>query len=341
MWLQCVDRQNGFLQGKVMKRDGDVEWRDLDSTWDVDTPVARGSKMSGTTCFSRWKLVDASEYLADMKIEISKGEDRHQVFAVDLNGLSLVVPAILVLKALFKPNATVFEYLFRPSGLDMLLAPKDSNGSTSVALLPQRMRQHVPVRDTSFERLRWLYCFPSARAAFDSVYTYAASGTVGVKLPKAQVDISLQGRLLGKKFLVAVLNISACTPLEEPFDWAGWQPESFRLKTQPPSVQLNPILASSDILEGAAGWALSDMEWARVEHLFPAGTRLTTGNRAREFIGAILTKLGTGVGWAWANSRFGTTAGVSSFYQNCRKSGRWDKVMTIVMETRRQSVLLA
>jgi hypothetical protein len=341
MWLQGIERRNGVLTAKLVKGNGDVEWMNVEATWEGDMPVSSTSRMSGTTCFSRWKLVDATEYLSEMAIEADPADNRHQIFEVDHNGLRLVLPAILVLKALFKPSATVFEYLFRPSGMDMLLAPKHANGSMSVVLLPQRIRQHVPVGDTTFERFQWLYCFPSAQASFYSVYGYATSGIVGLKLPKAEVDIWLKGRLIGNRFFASNLNIARCAPLEAPFDWAGWQPKGFRLKCPPTSEQLNPILVDSELIEGPAGWELSDEEWALVEHLFPSGPRLRSGKPARDFVGAILTKLGTGAGWACVNSRFGTTSAVSSFYQNSRKSGRWDKVITILMEMRKKSMTLA
>ena len=70
--------------------------------------------MSWKTCFSRWETVDAGDYLDETGIEVDVTETKHQVFADDCNGLRLVVPAIVVLKALFRSNATVFDYLFRP-----------------------------------------------------------------------------------------------------------------------------------------------------------------------------------------------------------------------------------
>ncbi|MDR8395184.1 transposase [Paraburkholderia sp. USG1] len=340
MWLQSIERRDGILKAKAMVN-GDFEWTTLEATWELDTPIAPKSKMSGKTCFSRWEAVDAGDYLDETGIEVDVTENKHQVFAVDCNGLRLVVPAIVVLKALFRPNATVFDYLFRPSGLDMLLTPTVANGSMSVALLPRRMRQHVPVGETTFARLQWLYCFPSARAAFDSVYRNAASGVFGVKLPSAQADISVGGQLRGNRFFVSVLNISTCTPLELPFEWAGEQPKQFRLTRRRTGEHLNPVLADVELLKGVAGWELSDAEWSRVEHLFPGGSKLTTGSRARSLVGAILTKLGTGAGWSSANSKFGTTSAVSSFYRNCRRSGRWDEVVTTLMEARKQSLQLA
>lgn len=103
----------------------------------------------------------------------------------------------------------------------------------------------------------------------------------------------------------------------------------------------NAKLPQGDLIEGPAGWELSNDEWAAIEHLFPSGSRVRSGSEARAFIGAILTKLATGVGWASVNSKPGTTSAVSSFYQNCRVSKRWDKVFAAVMEMRKQTSLLA
>lgn len=185
-----------------------------------------------------------------------------------------------------------------------------------------------------------MYCFPSARAAFDSVYRYATQGTLGICLPNASVEISLQGQLRQNVLIASRMYITACSPLEAPFDWAGLQPEKFRLDGCKPWEQLNPVLTDPNLVVGALGWELSDKEWSCIEHLFPPGPRLISGKRARDFVGAILMKLGTGVGWARVNASFGTTSAVSSFYQSCRLSGKWGKVVAAVMQTRQSRPLL-
>ncbi|BCZ81691.1 hypothetical protein PTKU64_53660 [Paraburkholderia terrae] len=341
MWLHGIERRNGVLTAKVVKGESDIEWTNIEAAWEVDIPMTSTSRISGTSCFSRWKLVDAAQYLSETAIEVDLAANRHQIFEVDHNGLCLVVPAILVLKALFKPNATVFEYLFRPSGLDMLLAPKHTNGSTSVALLRRKLRQHVPIGDTSLERLRWLYCFPSARAAFDSVYTSATSGVVGIKLPTAEIEISLKGCLRGRKFFASSLTIGGCAPLEAPFDWAGQQPLRFLLREPAIGEYLNSTLVDSEIIEGPIGWELSDDEWASVKHLFPTGPRCRSAEQTRAFVGAIIAKLGTGEGWASVNSKHGTTSAVSSLYRDYRLSGKWHMLVTTVIEMRKQKATVA
>jgi hypothetical protein len=138
--------------------------------------------------------------------------NRHKVYAANQNGLRLLAPAILFLKALFKPNATVFQYLFRPSGLDMLLAPVSTHGSVSVALIPSRLRQHVPIAHRGLARLQWLYCFPSARMAYDSVYAHAACGTIGLTLPNIEASVSVKGLLPGETLMVSSRRLTRSAP---------------------------------------------------------------------------------------------------------------------------------
>ncbi|RAS33191.1 transposase [Paraburkholderia bryophila] len=341
MWLQAIERRNGVLAARVVNGDRDVEWMNVEAAWEADIHASSTSRMSVATCFSRWKVVDATDFFSEMAIEAYPAANKHQMFEVDHNGLRLVLPAILVLKALFKPNATVFQYLFRPSGLDMLLAPVYANGSTTVAILPRKLRQHVPVGDTGLERLRWLYCFPTARAAFDSVYTRATYGVVGIKLPTAEIDISVKGCLRGRKFFVSSLSIVRCSPLEAPFDWAGRQPQHFRLREPAPGERLNPILVDSDLIEGPSGWGLSDDEWACVAYLFPTGPQCRSGEQTRAFVNAILEKLGTGVGWTSVNSKHGTLSAVSSLYRDYRRSGKWHKLVATVLEMRKRYFTVA
>jgi hypothetical protein len=111
-------------------------------------------------------------------------DNSQEVYAVNHQGLRLVVPAIVFCKALFAPNATTFEYLYRPSGIDLLPAPVRRPTGMAVILIPRIIRQHDPISKSNMARLQWLYCFPSARAAFDSVYFNAARGAIGLELPK-------------------------------------------------------------------------------------------------------------------------------------------------------------
>ncbi len=72
-------------------------------------------------------LAAFSVALAGIVARLDASETAHQVFTFNFNGLLVIVPAILVLKALCKPNATLFEYLFRPASDTFDCKPPDDD----------------------------------------------------------------------------------------------------------------------------------------------------------------------------------------------------------------------
>ncbi len=341
MWLESIERMNGYLKGKAIDGDGKSKLIDVKSTWQLKMPVASRSKFTAATNLVDWRLADAADYLDSASLGHKAAGNSHQVYAVNHQGLRLVVPAIVFCKALFVPNATTFEYLYRPSGIDSLLAPIRRPTGMAVTLIPRIIRQHEPISRSNMARLQWLYCFPSARAAFDSVYVNAARGVIGLDLPKIYADISFRGQLLEGTLFVSALTVNRFKTLETPFDWAGTQPEEYELTGENVSAHLNPVLKNNHLIEGAAGWGLSDFEWSRLQHLFPSGNKRATGQRARGLVSAILTKLGSGTGWSIANASFGTTSAVSSYYQSCLRSGRWQEIESTLMAIRREECILS
>jgi hypothetical protein len=336
MWLQSVERVHGRLQGRLVSVDGAIEWIDIQSVWQHKLPIPLRTRASAVTNLHEWKVADTAEYLSLAGLDAGMAGG-HTTYAFNYEGLRFLVPSILVLKALFRPNATVFEYLYRPSALDLLLAPVSDADTMTVRVLPRRMRQHVPLGATSFSRLQWLYCFPSAREAWDSVYGNAVRGKIEVATPRICANVAMKGMLSSGTVLVSSLTFNSFEPAESPFTWAGEQPRQFDFSTDVGAPLPFPTLKKEAIVQGPNGWELSDDEWSSIEHLFPTGSKLHSGARARSLVSAILTKLGSGSGWKTANASLGTTAGVSSFYQNCTKSGRWHAVERILIHLRQKA----
>jgi hypothetical protein len=336
MWLQSVERVNGRLQGRLISVGGAIQWINVQSAWQFKVPVPVRTRVSAVTNLHEWEVADIAEYLnlAGLDAGMAGG---HAIYVFYYEGLRFLVPSILVHKALFRPNATAFEYLYRPSGLDLLLAPVSGADTMTVRVLPRRMRQHYPLGATSFARLRWLYCFPSAREAWDSVYSNAIRGNIEVAMPRIRANVAMTGVLSGGTVLVSTLTIKSFEPAESPFSWAGEQPSQFDFSSDTGDVAPFLTLKNTAIVQGPNGWALSDSEWSNIKHLFPVGSKLHSGDRARSLVSTILSKLGSGSGWKAANASLGTTAGVSSFYQNCTKSGRWDTVEKILIRLRQNT----
>jgi hypothetical protein len=334
MWLHRIERVGGRLRGCIILENGVIQSTEPTLSWQFKAPVQAKLGVSGVTSLHQWVPADEAEYLrmAGLSPDLA---GRHDVYAFRNRTLRFLLPAVVVWKALFRPPATAFEYLFRPSGLDDLLAPVWDSDAMTVRFIPRKIRQHEPVSIDGMSRLQWLYCFPSAREAWDSVYANALAGRIGVSLPKINANVSLRGVLVDDTFLVSDMTVGAFTPDEACFAWAGLQPREFSSKTFETGKRLNAILKKDGLLRGRSGWDLSDEEWNAIQYLFPRGTRGHSGDAARRLISAVLEKLGTGTGWKLSNWKVGTPTGASSFYRNTSKSGRWGKLEAIVMNMRR------
>ncbi|MEX3934201.1 hypothetical protein AB4Y32_20770 [Paraburkholderia phymatum] len=206
-----------------------AKWIDVKPTWQLKMPVASRSKFTAVTNPGDWRLVDAADYLDARSLGHKAVDNSYEVYVVNHQGLRLVVPAIAFCKALFAPNATTFEYLSRRSGIDLHLAPVRRPTGMAVTLIPRIIRQHEPISKSNMARLQWLYCFPSARAAFDSVYFNAARGAIGLELPKICPDISFRGQLREGTLVVSAHTINRFKTLETPFSWAGEHPQEYEI----------------------------------------------------------------------------------------------------------------
>ncbi|MFM0652213.1 hypothetical protein [Paraburkholderia sediminicola] len=334
MWLQSVERVHGRLHGRLVSEKGVVEWMDMQSIWQHQQSLPRRTRASAVTRLDEWEVTDASEYLqiAGLDTDLAGG---HTVYAFSYNGLRFLVPAILVTKALFQPNATVFEYLYRPSALDLLLAPVLEAETVTVRLLPRLTKSHSSPSDLALANLGWLYCFPSARDAWNSAYSSAARGLVHVTMPRMQSHVNLRGVLSGNTVAASTLSIRSFEPMERPFEWAGVQPHQFFHKPKTGRITPHARLIKPDIGQGPNGWALSEREWHSIRHLFAARNQRRTDEQIRTFVSAVLMKLGSGNGWRAVNASHGTTSKVSSFYTECCVAGRWNKIEKIVRELRK------
>lgn len=299
-------------------------------------PVPAKARFKLDTHLDGWTLADPTEYLGRAGFgTIAPGA--HEIYAMNHGGLRLLIPAIAVMKALFVPNAMFFNNLFRSVSVDFLVGPEWRPTTMTVAPFRLQHAHNVRMTESAMKRLQWIYCFPSARAAFSSVHFNAVNGVIGVTLPKMKAEISFRGTLYGNTLFVSSLVIMRMEPREDPFDWAGSQPtaiDSGSTEQARGLQQLNPPLLDRSLSTGPSGWGLSDSEWAQLKPLFAGIDRALSSERCRELLSAILTKLGTGTGWVKVNSGFGTVAAVSSYYQSCVRSGRWEAFESALAQLR-------
>lgn len=72
--------------------------------------------------FASWRLGSAQTYLAGVGLDLPADvENRHDVFTFAINEkLTAYVPALVLMRAFFKPHYCVLSAVFRPTSLDAL-----------------------------------------------------------------------------------------------------------------------------------------------------------------------------------------------------------------------------
>ncbi|SAL57649.1 MULTISPECIES: transposase [Burkholderiaceae] len=334
MWLHSIERKNGRLEGKVIDNDGSVDWIEASSLWRVKMRESGKTKLRFTTNFDDWEVSDSAEYLALSGMHYCGPGDSHKIYVAHYLGLRVLIPALVVVKALFTPNSIFFNHLYRPTSLDQIVAPVMQAKGLGCVLIHRGLSRRIWATPPKPALLQWMYFFPSAREAFASIRANALRRAIGLELPKLLADGVLTGSLHGRVFVASSMSLHRLKPQEQAFSWGGEQPVEFTLQSSQGALEnLNPILKNTNLIEGPNGWGLADTEWSQLKHIVRP-YHLEASNDDRTLIDAILIKLATGMGWRSVNGMLGNATKVSSFYQRLRQSGRWEEFEASLLRLR-------
>ncbi|WP_321793680.1 transposase [Burkholderia pyrrocinia] len=333
MWLdkiECTDRR---LYGKVVDAEGAYTNVDMTSAWKLPPRVPKLHRITGDTYLKEWRQIKNEHYLSATG-DILYLSNSHQIYSFYIDDVKILVPALAVIKALLGPPSSTFQFLFRPSGLDAICAPIFNKSGVTIEMIRQSINNyrsgHLPKN-----HLQWLYCFPTARIAWDSVYTFATKGIIGISLPDIRASASVHGDLRGETLFAASISFNHIEALDCPFEWAGDQPKCFFAPTKHNTPRPKRRLKRHDIPRGGKGWEVSDDEWKIVSELIFRGRKsILPHEQVRQNLDAVLVKLGTGCSWEEINSRIASASSSSSFYSKVRRNGIWDKIASALLKTR-------
>jgi hypothetical protein len=183
------------------------------------------------------------------------------------------------------------------------------------------------IRDTPSNRrlAAWFAAFPSARATWMSLRTFAKQGVLCMDLPNAKVRGIAAGYGSGDAFDVTRLSIESVAPSEEPYNFASAiEVHEFTLL----SAGSRNTTRDSSLLEGANGWEVTDAEWEAVRPLLE--TRTSRGVRRK--LNIALCKQGTGRAWREVEAR----TEVACWFYDIRYRGVWDEVLAVLLRARQR-----
>ncbi|HSI49182.1 MAG TPA: transposase [Ideonella sp.] len=293
-------------------------------------PDPSDARRRAEASFNEWDSASIAEYAGAFGLAVPKGH-AHAVWAFQYNRIRFVVPALVLMRALFRPNHHVLPMLFRPQSLEDACTYAGPGPHGHIALLGSfRGSYHARERTSIAEPLSWMYCFPSARAMWASAFGASQEGRLDLKLPQASARMVLHGRMHAQNFYATRLSFVSVTANEEPFEFASDHSRTIcfhvmdeamasgfkRNKTQDKSIGLRD-----------GEHALSDEEWQEVE---PIVVRGGPGfkHAPRAVVDAVLAKQCQGTSWTETTYPPGiqhTTACVA--FCRWQKDGRWADVL--------------
>lgn len=299
------------------------------------TPVSELSKLEYSleetvnirvnTDFATWKTVSSDDFypISQFPSATSCG---HEIYEFEVSGNVYQVPAIVLVKALFHPLQGLAPYLFRPQSLESLVIPLNGVergiGFWGSAQGRLRIKSSGP-----YAALYWLYCFPSARFAWDSVLVHARDGKLGLCLPIGIANLHLGYFNLRGKIFVNRLKVISIQTTETPYEFSPTQSSFMQFnyrKWEEVGDSVSPP-KSYEIPFRGSELLLSDNEWAVLEPILSKGSNQK--HDLRDIVNCLLEKFRNGIAWRKLNTRTLNLPIIVWHYQRMLKDGRWDLLL--------------
>jgi hypothetical protein len=293
----------------------------------------RTTNRSVTTNLDDWRPVTFDEYAFGVGRNAVNAQ--HGAWAFTDGQSRIVVPALALMRALFRPHPTLLPRLFRAQSLEDLCSFDPTLAQPGVRL--ERIIANASENLTLAKRLSWFACFPSARAAWASIHLHARAGRLDMLLPRASIKLMIHCAPQGRgayvhNSYVTGLTICSVQIQEAPFDFAAAHERSIDFLSAGAASELTTGIEASAQRLGPTYQPLSDEEWEVIRHVLarPNGTKVTRGQ-----VDAALHKLISGIPWRKLPYAPGVLeTNVVNFYYRCKADGRLGQVVETLAQMR-------
>lgn len=284
-----------------------------------------------TADLSKWQQADPATYAAGLGAHVDNF--RQLVWAVPAGRLMALVPALALMRALFRPHTYVLSEMFRPQALDSI--------SVVVDRIPRPRKPWPRARSSATSvaftgLMSWLHSYPSARRCASSVYEYAKDGWLGLDLPEAELSLVLHGVQEGSSLYVTQVTATNVTAMEPPFDFAAGAPSCFQILPtneagRPKNLMMGANLNHLLPLRGAEA-TVSDDEWSKLAGILES--RRARRHSTREILDELLTYTCRGVPLAAWRDEPNRRRTVLRQLETWKRNGTWAEVAKVLCASR-------
>lgn len=331
-WVTSVRQVGGQQQFLVAAKDGSADYVLAESLATVGIPTSDSlERMVYTGDISTWTRIPSSRYAQAFGYaaphENSMG---HPVFCHQLDDETCVhVPALVFIRALFKPNRLILPVVFSPGNIDVL-GFVDYSSAPPVVIVDSAREMHLDHREVEdrYEPLRWLHSSRSARACSQSVFTNSLNGCVDLALPQGQFRLVMHGHRVGAELFVTKATVISVNV--EAADCISGNEQTYVFhRMVSPERKVAPLLTLPPIPARAGGMVtLSGSEWSDIEPLLNSNQRRKIIHSRRALLDVMLQKLSSGRSWKAMSRDSGfVETNLTTTFRRWQRDGRLARVL--------------
>jgi len=289
---------------------------------------------------SSWTLSDPGEYLAGVGIVLPEGcLNHHEVFKFTGNdGLTMHVPALVLMQAFFKPSRLLFPAAFTMAGPDLFAYVDYGETPPTVVVDNLAYTRHISrCRESAAPNkpVEWLQLSKSARKAMHSAYLAASAGALRLHLPLGDFRIALHGPRAGNQIFVTSATLIRMTIPAEDSVTGMSETMIFHSMADPQRKTKASVGGLKIPLHSDGASSVTDQEWQLIEPILtPKRKTQSVIHSRRELLDAILLKLSSGLWWAKVPTRGFKTTDLSWTFRCWQTEGLFDQVLDVLRATR-------
>lgn len=330
-----IDWEDGRARALLLDKEKKQTHHPCDYMVRHGLPLLNRTRIQCTTDFARWTPASFVEFACAIGLDASVPE-RHLTWQFMHADIRYVVPALVLIRAMFKPPSYVLPRLFRPQSLDDVcnFSGEGPMGFitpvTALGSVIHRMRRAVMLP------LSWFYCFPSARETWSSVFHLSCEGQIGLTLPQGELSLVIKGLSHAKNVYVTEAHIRQVNTAEEPFDFASTHTRTIyylsgeSIGSKGKRIPLRLIA----LRDGAS--SVSDEEWQEIRPMIDAGFRGKSGvPMQRATLDGVLSKFCFATTWQQTVYPPGVTmSGAVAAVHRWKRDGRWERIIEVLRRSR-------
>lgn len=330
----------GFTEGcgprkiELVAVGGKVSEIGVDELAKVGTPTATQEKrLAYEGDFSTWKVGRSTTYLDAFGIHMPEGKaNLHSVFTMSAqNGVTVHVPALVLMRAFFKPVQQLLPAMFTPANIDQVSFVDYTCTPPRVLIDDAVCARRIAATAYSGSQdksIQWLQTSKSARRAAQSVHRHAMSGHLKIDLPEGNIRIIMHGllangRLYATKATLVSVRVSG-------HDSITGNDELFFIHAMADASRI-PLASVNELrvhLREDLQVHVTDDEWQAIQPMLTGDSRAPTRQHSsRELLDVILSKLSSTKSWKTVPRGVFSVSDLTSTFRRWTASGRLEKVL--------------